>query len=103
MLERIAPHVATLDTLPEAFDALIESRRTGRTVVDNRAALILLPLVLTPFPSSLSSPTTPTPMGNRLSKIYTRTGDDGHDGAWATARAWTRTATGSPPTARPTS
>ena len=33
-LDRIAPHAATLDTLPDAFDALIESRLTGRTVVD---------------------------------------------------------------------
>ena len=37
MLDRIAPHVATLDTLADAFDALIESRRIGRAVVDVRA------------------------------------------------------------------
>ena len=36
MLERIAPHVATLDALPEAFEALMAARRTGRTVVDVR-------------------------------------------------------------------
>ncbi len=33
-LEAIAPHVATLDTLPEAFEKLLAGRVTGRTVVD---------------------------------------------------------------------
>lgn len=38
LLGRIAPHAATLDTLPAAFEALLGGRITGRTVVDVAAA-----------------------------------------------------------------
>ena len=53
------------------------------------------------FPLTAAVPHGSQAMGNRLSRIYTRTGDDGTTGL-ATARASTRTRRASRPTARST-